>query len=339
MRSLSQTKNGFALVIVLWVLAGLAVVAVSVASTASNSARSVKLLRDRVAAERAFISTGAHIAVLAATGVGQRNAFISEGGRLLVDGRMTKVSDHEWLQLQDGRGLLNLNRPDAKRLPKLLRHCGANEIQVTALSDALADYIDADQLKRINGAEAFEYRAAGLPEPRNAPLLSREELWRVYGFAAISKSWAIAGCDQLVTVHGDTALNRNTSPKELLLIDGTSEAATLAMIDAREQGLPDVAIQTQGDDPSNPYNFVSTGYVGKTLRVRHQMDSIQWTTEYELELTPQREGGPWRMHELRNPQKSPQAPKAGAVLPDIGFRLPERERTQLNAAPRPPFAN
>jgi len=334
-----RAQRGFALVIVLWVLAGLAVVAVSVASTASNNARSVKLLRDRVAAERAFISTGSQVALLAATGVGQRNSFMSEAGSLIVDGRMTKVGAHQWLQLQDTRGLLNLNRPDANRLPKLLRRCGANEIQVAALADALADYIDADGLKRINGAEAFEYRAAGRPEPRNAPLLSREELWRVLGFSDIREAWLAAGCDALVTVHGDTALNRNTSPKELLLIDGISEVAALAMMDAREQGLPDVAIQTQGDDPSNPYNFISAGYVGKTLRVRHQMDSIQWTAEYELELTPQREGGPWRMHELRNPQKSPQAPKAGAVLPDIGFRLPERERTQLNAAPRPPFAN
>jgi len=339
MRRASRRNAGFALVIVLWVLAGLAVVAVAVAGSASNTARSVKLLRDRLVAERAFISTDARIAVLAATGAGQRNSIISSGGNLIVDGRMTRVGDHQWVQIQETRGLLNLNLPDAMRLPKLLRYCGASEAQAAALGDALADYIDADDLKRINGAEGFEYRAAGLPEPRNSPLLSREELWRVFGFAAIRDSWQAAGCDRLVTVHGDSALNRNTSPRELLLIDGISEAAALAMIDAREQGLPDIAIQTQGDDASNPYNFVSAGYVGKTLRIRHQMDSIQWIAEYELELTPQREGGPWRMHELRTPQKPPGVPKMGAVLPDIGVRLSERERTQLNAAPRLPFAN
>lgn len=339
MRSRPRAEAGFALVIVLWVLAGLTVIAVAVAGTASNSARSVKLLRDRVAAERAFISTGARVALLASTGATQRTTILSQGGTLYVDGRMTRVNEQEWVQVQDLRGLLNLNRPDSERLPKLLRHCGANETEVPALSDALADYIDLDELKRINGAEAFEYRAAGLQEPRNAPLLSRSELWRVLGFAAIRTSWVAAGCDDLVTVHGDNAKNRNTAPKALLLIDGISADVAEALIDAREQGLPDVTIQTRGDDPSNPYNFVSAGYVGRTLRIRQQMDSIQWTAEYELELTPQREGGPWRTLELRTYPKSPQVPKAGAVLPDIGFRLSERERTQLNASPRPPFAN
>ncbi len=327
------------MVIILWVLAGLAVIATAVASTTSSSARSIKLLRDRVAAERAFMSTQARITILASTGSNERATIVSNTGTLLVDGRMTQVSEHEWVQLQDTRGLLNLNRPDAGRLPKLLQYCGASESQVGALADALADYIDDDDLKRINGAESFDYRAAGMPEPRNSPLLSREELWRVFGFAAIRDRWRAAGCDALVTVHGDVAINRNTSPKELLIFDGMSEVAANAAIDAREHGLPNTAIVTQGPDPSNPYSFVSTGFVGKTMRIRHQMDSIQWQAEYELELTPRREGGPWRIHELRTLPKTSRPLVAGAVLPPIGYALPERERQQLNAVPSLPFGN
>ena len=330
-------QSGFALVIVLWVLAGLAVIAAAIAGSAGNSARSVKLLRDRVAAEGAFISASSRIAIIAATAAPQRFSLDSSRGRLFVDGRMTQVSPQHVVFLQDNRGLLNLNRPDAVRFPKLLLMCGANQTQVDSLIDALADYVDGDKLKRINGAEAFEYRAAGLPEPRNAPLLSREELWRVFGFAAIKQAWLEADCDRLVTVHGRVALNRNTSPFKLLLGDGLSEVAAQAFIEAREQGLANLELQTQGNDPSNPYNFMSAGYAGNTLRVRQQMDSIQWVAEYELELTPLRNGGPWRIHELRTPERHSPKSKLGAILPAVDYRVPKQE--QLNAAPRTPFTN
>lgn len=338
-RGAAGAERGFALVIVLWVLAGLSVVAVTVAASASNSAQSVKLLRDRVAAERAFLSTAAQLAVMASTSLAQRSYLDSDRGRLFVDGRITQVNQHEWVQLQDVRGLLNLNRPNAERLRGLLRHCGASDGQAPALADALADYVDTDSLKRLNGAEAFDYRGTDLTEPRNAALLSREEMWRVMGFAALKERWATRGCDALVTVHGDGSVNRNTSPLPLLLADGVSETAATALIDARKDGLPSLEIQSGGNDPSNPFTFVAGGYPGNVLRIRHQIDSIEWTLEYELELTPQRNGGPWRLHELRNPPNLALPVSAGASLPAVDFRTPERDRRRLNAAPNLPFAN
>ncbi len=334
-----REASGFALAVVLWVLAGLTVVAVTVAGSAGNHARSVKLLRDRVEAEKAFISTQSRVAILAATAIAQRETLDSLGGRLFADGRWTKVDERESVQLQDSRGLINLNAPDRERFARLLLRCGASEGQVPSLVDALSDYTDVDDFKRVNGAEAFEYRGRGLAEPRNSKLLSRDELWRVLGFADIRDKWQAAGCDQFVTVHGDIAFNNNTAPHALLVAGGMSESAADALILAREQGLSSLDLISRGDDPSNPYNFVSAGYVGRVLRVRHQMDSVQWLSEYELELSPQRSGGPWRIHELRTPRKPDQVIKAGAVLPAADFRVSEREQNQLNASPRLPFAN
>ena len=54
-----HARRGFALVLVLWVLAGLTVVAVAVASSLRTSAESVKLLRDRVRAEAAIVAAKA----------------------------------------------------------------------------------------------------------------------------------------------------------------------------------------------------------------------------------------------------------------------------------------
>ncbi|GAB6064592.1 hypothetical protein JCM30394_33260 [Deferrisoma palaeochoriense] len=48
--------------------------------------------------------------------------------------------------------------------------------------DTVADWADPDDLKRLNGAEAWEYRSRGLPyTPRNAPLQTKEELLLVLG--------------------------------------------------------------------------------------------------------------------------------------------------------------
>ncbi|MDI4632513.1 general secretion pathway protein GspK [Pelomonas sp. V22] len=335
----ARKRRGFALVIVLWVLAGLAVIAVSVATLTRNMALNVRLLRDRLSAEQAFISTSSRIAVIASTAAPQRSSLDSERGRLFVDGRLTQVSDTEWVTLQDTRGLVNLNRPNAQRLLKLLQRCGASEAQAQSLADALADYVDADSLKRINGAETFEYRSRDLVAPRNAELLSRDELWRVFGFAEIRPRWNAAGCDNFVTVRGDSFANRNTSPYELLLADGLTEASARALVNARADGLPSLEIQTEGADPSNPFNIVGGGFAGEVLRVHHEKASVEWTLEYELELTPQRNGGPWRIHELRYPSRLADRPRPGARMPAVDFRIPERDRTNLDAASRLPFAN
>lgn len=335
----SRRAAGFALVIVLWVLAGLTVVAVSVASSARSSAESVKLLRDRVRAEAAFLSSSSRVVVLASTGFAGRTYFESDRGRLFVDGRLLKVDADETVVVQDTRGLLSLNRGADQRLRTLLSRCGASETDAPKLTDTLADYIDSDSLKRVNGAEGFEYRGAQLPEPRNAPLLSREELWRIVGWPAIRPAWNAAGCDDFVSVRGDSFFNRNTAPFEVLVSDGLTEATAAALVESRRDGLPSVAIQTSGDDTSNPFNFAGGGFAGGTLRIQHAIASVEWNLEYELELTPIRNGGPWRLHEMRSPTRARRTVPASTSLPPVNYRLPESDRTLNDAASRLPFSN
>jgi general secretion pathway protein K len=324
---------------VLWVLAGLTVVAVSVASSARASAESVKLLRDRVRAEAAFLSTASRIEVLASTGTAGRTYYEGDRGRLFVDGRSVAANPGEWVTVQDGRGLVNLNRPDPVRLRQLLQRCGVAEADAPKLVDTLADYVDEDSLKRVNGAEAFEYRGAGLAEPRNAQLLSREELWRVVGWPAIRSSWQQAGCDGHVTVRGDSFFNRNTAPLDVLMADGMSPETAKAFVASRRDGLPSIDIQTIGGDPSNPFNFAGGGFAGTTMRVQHVMASVEWTLEYELELTPLRNGGPWRLHEIRSPTRKANIQQAGSALPPVNYRLSDSDRTLNDAASRLPFSN
>ncbi len=328
--------RGFALVLVLWVLAGLTVVAVAVASSMRVSSESVKLLRERVAAEAAYLSTAARVQVIAATGASRESYREGLRGRLYVDGRSTEADPGEWVAVQDSRGLVNLDTRDSRRLIALLQRCGASDAQAPVLADTLADYIDGDNLKRLNGAEAFDYRAADLPPPRNAALLSRDELWRVKGWAALREAWQAAGCDAMVSVRSDGRFNRNTAPRRVLEADGMTPDAAAAVVEARRDGLPSLLLGTGAADGAN---FMSLVFAGPTMRIEHRLASVEWVMAYELELTPTRNGGPWRLHELRYRPRPAELPRTQAVLPAPDYEVPERERPPKNAASRLPFDN
>lgn len=332
-------RRGFALVIVLWTLAGLAVVAAAVAATARTANLNVKLLRDRVQAEAAFVSTAARIQAFAATERIHHSEYGRGKHRLPVDGTVLAVGTDERVLLQDLRGLVNLNIADPRRVQALLKACGISDAMAPRLADALADYVDADSLKRLNGAEAFDYRAAGLPEPRNAVLLSREELWRVLGWREVRATWQAAGCDSAVTVHGDGFVNRNTAPLRVLRADGISDITAAGLIEARRDGLPSVEMQTSTpEDRSNPFGFLGGGFVGPAMRVLHSAAWVEWQWEYVLELTPIRNGGPWRLHELRTPARPAPLAHATRELPPAE-RVFERDPNAEDAISRPPFLN
>lgn len=341
------SARGFALVMVLWVLAGLTVVAVAVASSARLGSQSLRLLRDRVTAEAAFLSAGARLQMIAATGTPGSTWYNGPRGRIFVDGRPTAVDGDTWMTLQDVRGLVNLNDGATRTLSRLLLRCGAPEGDIPALADALGDYIDADNLKRLNGAEAFDYRAGSepLPAPRNQRLVSREELWRVKGWPALRPAWQAAGCDDRVTVNGDGLINRSTASREVLIALGMDETGALGEMENRRAGVPRgaspaTAVTSTGTDPLSNLSAMAGGIAGKTLRVRLQSRSLEWALEYELELTPDRAGGPWRMREIRYPPHvaGRPVPPAAAQLPAVDHQ-PSAQDPSTDAQPRLPFGN
>jgi general secretion pathway protein K len=335
-------QAGFALIIVLWVLAGLTVVAVAVASSLRTSAESVKLLRDRVRAEAAFLSTSSRLRLILATAGAGRNVYDSARGVVLADDRPLFVDGpEEWVHVQDLRGVVFLNRPPAERLTGLLTACGVPSATTPRLLDSLLDYVDADSLKRLNGAEAFDYAATDLPPPRNAALLSKDEVWRIKHWPEIKAVWLANRCANEVTVYGDGQFNRNTASVLALRAEGLDEAAAAALIDAREAGLTDVTLQTvKGAEASSPFSFAGGGQVGPAVRLTHAARWVEWALEFELELTPSREGGPWRMHEVRTVPKRAIVDSATPLsLPGAASWNPERETALNNAASSLPFGN
>jgi general secretion pathway protein K len=307
-----------------------------------TSAESVKLLRDRVRAEAAFISTSSRLRLILATAGADLNAYNSARGLVLADNRPLFVDgSEEWVHVQDLRGVLHLNRPNEDRITRLLVACGAPESATARLLDSLQDYLDSDRLKRLNGAEAFDYAGTDLPPPRDAPLLSRDELWRVKNWPDIKAAWQAARCSEEVSVLGDGQFNRNTASLRALRADGLDEVAALAMVDSREGGLTDVTVQTiKGAEASSPFGLAGGGRVGPAVRLTHAARWVEWALELELELTPTRDGGPWRVHELRAVPKRPLVETGTRLgLPAATTWNPERETALNNAASSLPFGN
>ncbi len=170
MMRVDMKQQGFALVIVLF---GLALLAGALA-----------LLSQRGVAE----SYGTGNVLLRARQLQAADAGFAIGLRaLLAEARPPTELVFEDMQLglriMDATRLLDINTAPAERLRDLLRELQLDGAEANALQAVLADWIDADDRPRPQGAEAAAYRAAGLSYgPRDAPLESLAELPLLLGF-------------------------------------------------------------------------------------------------------------------------------------------------------------
>jgi general secretion pathway protein K len=86
------------------------------------------------------------------------------------------------IRIQDELGKIDLNQTDGSTLIKLFQSLGVDPMVAEALVDKILDWRDDSPFKRVGGAKADEYRAAGYDYlPRNGPFQSVDELTLVMG--------------------------------------------------------------------------------------------------------------------------------------------------------------
>ena len=119
------------------------------------------------------------------------------------------------LRLQDTAGKLGIWPPHGDTLRKLLLLGGVKPDQVAIAVDSLQDWVDADDLKHLNGAEEYYYRSEqGLGYgPRNDPLIQTlGELELIRGFRG--RVFDLVK-DELVE-SGGGSLNLSTADTQLM---------------------------------------------------------------------------------------------------------------------------
>jgi general secretion pathway protein K len=220
-------ERGFALVSVLCAAAILAIIVASVLATSRSEIRLAR--QDQQIAELGTIAGGVlNIAIL-------RLLDPSISMQVPVDATPFTVSFAEHLlrlTVQDEAGKIDLNmvRPDL--LLRLLISTGVDPIAAQTVADRILDWREAGIGKRLNGAKAPEYRAAGYAYgPRDGPFETVEELKLVMG---MSRQLFDALAPAL-TVYSQTPwVDPSFAPPEVLrALPGMDEAAIAGLLQGR----------------------------------------------------------------------------------------------------------
>ncbi|MGH8531421.1 MAG: general secretion pathway protein GspK [Gammaproteobacteria bacterium] len=203
------TEQGFALVIVLWVVALLSIVA---ASLAFSMRTETTLAHDLVAQAqaRALAEAGVYRGILELYNPDRLRRWRGDGSphRVRVAGAPITVS------LQDEAGKIDLNSAQRALLDALFRGSEVEDDRRDALLDAIEDWRDPDSLRRLNGAEDQEYEAAGRTHgAKDATFNTVEELQQVLGVTPrLFKRLRPA-----LTVHSHSAgIDNKVAPPEVL---------------------------------------------------------------------------------------------------------------------------
>lgn len=253
----ARRREGFALPAVLTV-AGVVTLIFLVAITAlasltaeANSARArIRFLQNALTAE-------AHLSLLATTEPIKSSAIAigapriqdlfsgAEGGASDLNPAVVRLDGHPYsldlagqvvMKIQDQAGLINLSALTEEQHARLMQRLGVANDEIPHLRMKYLDYVDADDLRRFDGAEKQDYSDT---TPANRPLKTPTEWLSILGArkGVDASSWkSLRG--NLAADHTLLDPNINTAtPKTLEILFGASEEQARSAIDSRSKSL------------------------------------------------------------------------------------------------------
>jgi general secretion pathway protein K len=228
-----SAQQGIALIAVLWITLLITVIASSFAYS----------MRGEALAARNTMSLAQARAV--ADGAVERMAFELARPRNLPEVWKADGQPHVWndgevavtAMASDEAARIDLNAASNPLLKGLLQNVGGLDPETAQRTlEAILDWRDADDLRRPNGAEAADYRAAGLQQtPSNSPFESVGELRRVLGMTAP----LLAKLTQSLTIYSrQRGINPATAARDVLLaLPGVTPEQVDAFIAARSEAI------------------------------------------------------------------------------------------------------
>ncbi|MFN8542619.1 MAG: type II secretion system minor pseudopilin GspK [Candidatus Binatia bacterium] len=267
-----RRERGVALLATVVAIAALGTLALGLASTAAVDQR---LTQGALAALQADALARSGVAVARAL-LGDRG---DDGTPDTLDAVWMRPSGRQplgpgWVEavVEDEARHVDLNAALlADAVPPLLATLGLDP----GLADAIADWTDTDQVPRPHGAEGAAYLGLAPPRlPPDRPLATVGELALVRGLDAR----AVTRLRPFVTVAGESTVNPNTAPREVLLAVLADPALVEHILDARRHGplapadVPDPQHRLSGR--SQHYTVRVTAGVGDVRRV---LEATLWS--------------------------------------------------------------
>ncbi len=253
--NIQTQQQGLALVIVLWIVTLLTVIASSFLYAMRTDVKVVTNGMSRAKAEAA-----AEAAIHRALFDLYKPATVLD--RWLADGVA-----HDWrygdanvsVSMVDESGKIDINVVSDQLMRGVLLAQGLSDDEAAALVDAMADWRDQDNLKRLRGAEEAEYVAAGRKyKPANAPFQTIEELKLVLGVTPD----LYRRLEPLITTYSrQPGVNSQIASRDVLRsIPGATDALVDAYLQQREQARAAKAV-VPPFQPALPYLAGGNGFV------------------------------------------------------------------------------
>lgn len=319
---MNRRPRGFVLVLVLAMLVILSLLAGGIAATTARLAEQSRQRAQRMQDEVDIASTRATVMYLLSTqrmtvggltidrlvsfpGEGIRQmqsdqdleSSLPIGNEIVPDARPYRGIGQARFAIQDDYGLFGVNWNPPWMLQRLLDQGGRKTTPPQTLINRLLDYQDADNLYRLNSAEADGYRREGLRPPTNRPLTTPMELMRVMGWPEALAFLSPAEINDTISSEAVAVVNVNTAPARVLrTIEGVDEdmAARVVAFRKTQPFLTEVAFfEFLGLGKSAEAPIAVYPAMSGTLKLwpSHggQVGLVHWT------LTPVENGGrPWR---------------------------------------------
>jgi len=235
----SHGRRASALLIVLWVIALLSFLIITSLMVAMQDVETVGarqvVFRARQLAEMG-LSVAAHPGVKKDDELLRYRASGTESYEAKITSEESRLNFNALLT-EDRRGVLE----------RVLTAWGMQLIDSQALVDMLMDWTDGDDLKRLKGAEKFEYRKEGFKDrPYNRPFRSLDEVPLVEGMDVLSElkpNWR-----DYFTMWGSGQLDINEASAELISLVADAPPHLAEALVSRRNG-PDGIAHTEDDTP------------------------------------------------------------------------------------------
>lgn len=342
--SRQSSQQGYILVLNLAVLALMLLGASYVGQRVSDAVRLAKAEERAVDANYELESARSQMLLMLAVAPRYIHGLGVTPNSVALDGSEYLLTNTVVVSLQDARGLVSLNGTalsgfGRERIERFLGTWGVTDTRAPALMDALLDYRDVDDLRRLNGAERNDYRQAGTePNLRNGDLLSVSELQRVFGWKDIPEIWGQDPIVDHVSVQTGSTFNPNTANWRALVAMAGVEPYTAKSIVANRRASP-VFTDQSGllfgagvGDPFGANSFVLP-FPGTTLIATLRMANASWGYRMIVTHTPGDNTGPWRTGAVwRLPLPQPLKPLAETPrIPDLGLMIPVGGISQIKS--------
>lgn len=238
-------RRAAALFLVLWAILVISVAVLVAASLVDLDLESETLAARRFAARQMALS-GLAVA---------SHPEIKPGNPLL---HQTFPGDAAWdVRVINENGKINPNTllaaKDFTGLRNLFSYWGLQDKEIETLLDSLVDWVDADEFRSLNGAEAADIPLdSGWSRPENRPFLAVEEMERVRGMELVARK--APGWADFFSVHASNLFDLQFAPAEVLIAFGgidEERARRFVALRAGEDGVEgtedDVIFESLGD--------------------------------------------------------------------------------------------